>query len=434
MTKTLLEDGTLRISSYDGNSGKRATLSNPSSDSLQRWNFFRLYDNCAYVKGTVNYVGDCENNVVISPYRHNQLINVKNAFISVKNNHVEISPITDIETAIIRGKELLSGKEISYNLPQTVHEREDLVKFDLEGLKEEIVRKYGIEPQDISVINSGRTKRGVYFVKGKSDQDYVLKFKGRDKERSELLSRMSEEIPDYFPKNFHRKDNNEFTFELNEELYGLEEFVRNISPKVRNQEYFCLIGNHMSILHKSFSDFIKRNGMNKGLISIGMHASESNLISTYLDLLAPSYVYLLSQLERIIEGRLSGRMNSLPNMLIHRDLNQSNLIWNGDNPKIVDSETIKYSVRLTEFGAPLFFEGGMVKPKYMRNSLKSIVYGYNQSTEMPLSQEEEKVLPLLLKYLLIKNFVVRKIRRGLDDENFVNELKRNLNILEEDSK
>ena len=120
--------------------------------------------------------------------------------------------------------------------------------------------------------------------------------------------------------------------------------------------------------------------------------------------------------------------------LIHRDLNHSNLIWQGDNFKIVDSETLKISNRLNEFECPILFRGNMEKPRYIKNSLGAMVHAYNQSSETPLSREEIKILPSLLKYALLRNFVTRKIRRGVKDETYLDEIIENIKALEEDSR
>jgi len=76
----------------------------------------------------------------------------------------------------------------------------------------------------------------------------------------------------------------------------------------------------------------------------------------------------------------------------------------------------------------------MGKPKYIKNSLKVIIHSYNKSSEIPLSKEEIKILPSLLKYTLLRNFVIRKIRRNETNKIYLDEVKRNLEIIDEDSK
>lgn len=425
----------LEISSYNGNSGKIFQRESNLTEN-QGWNFFRENNNCAYIKGKMVYGGRCENNLIISSYQNNNLTNVKNAFIFVGDSFIEISPITDILNAISKGKRRLSNQKINYHIPKVVFERENLTEKNMNELTNEIKKRYGREPKEIYMICSGRAKNSIYYIKGKKGKEYVLKFRGRNKERAELISEISRSITNYFPINFRRKDCLEFTFSIGKELYGLEEFVKEVSPKERNLKYFSLLGDHIGLLHRQFSDFIENNeSVEKLLTSTGGYTSEGNIISLYLDLLRDESKYrpLLSELKRIIEERLDNQMNFLSKRLIHRDLNHSNLVWKGDNFKIVDSETIKISNRLSEFESPLLFRGNMEKPKYIKNSLNTMIQSYNHSSEMPLSKKEIKILPSLLKYALLRNFVIRKIRRGTKDENYFNEIMENLKIIEEDS-
>ena len=201
--------------------------------------------------------------------------------------------------------------------------------------------------------------------------------------------------------------------------------------------YFSLLGGHIGLLHNHFSNFLKRNKWIKEVLApIGSRTSESNLISFYFDLATgkTNNTVLLSELERIIEKDLDTQMRSLPIALIHGDLNHSNLIWQENNPKIVDSETIKHSSRLNEFESPLLFGGNMEKPRYIKGSLEVMAYSYNQSSKVPLSKEEIKVLPSLLKYALLQNFVVRKIRRRLKDESYLGEITENLKLIDDSSR
>ena len=135
------KNGMLKIVSYNGNSGQREIsqleFHLEKSFSSQIWNFFRQENNHAYVEGDVFYQGDCRNNVIISPYIHNKLVNVRNAFIFVGDSFIEISPILDISNAIDKGKRKLSKRKIDYNIPKAVFEREKLIEKDklLDGVK-----------------------------------------------------------------------------------------------------------------------------------------------------------------------------------------------------------------------------------------------------------------------------------------------------------
>lgn len=430
----------LEINSYDGNSAKKIAYRPSSSQKyflpIPKWNFFRKENNHAYVKGSVFYEGDCKNNLIISPYLNNRLVNVKDAFVFIEDSSIEVSPISDISNAIDKGKRKLSNQKIDYHIPESVFKRENLIEKDLKSLKKEVKQIYGIEPKEISAIESGRTKNGIYYIRAEDGKEYILKFRGKHKEKAELLSQIAKNIPNYFPLNFCRRDSSSFTFKIGEELYGLEEFIRDISPKIRDIRYFSLLGSHMGLLHNHFSNFLRRNKwIEEELVPTGSHTSESNLISFYFDLATDKIhnTVLISELERIIEKDLNNQMISLPMALIHGDLNYSNLIWQGNNPKIVDSETIKNSNRLNEFKSPLLFGGNMAKPKYIKNSMEVMIRSYNQSSDVLLSKEEINVLPFLLRYALLRNFVVRKIRRSVDDEHYLGEIIENLKLIEEGS-
>ncbi len=286
------------------------------------------------------------------------------------------------------------------------------------------------------MMDCEKTNNRMYHIKDNCEKEYVLKFRGRNKERVDLLSKIAQEIPDFFPLNFCRKDNGNFTFEICGELYGLEKFVKTSYQKQRNLEYFSSLGNHIGLLHNHFSNFLRKNKeVKRLLISSGSNVSESNFISFYLDLANNERrnIILLSELKNIIKKDLVNKIKTLPVSLVHGDLNYSNLIWQKKNFKIVDSETIKNSTRLSEFEAPLLFEGNMAKPKYIKNSLEVMVHAYNQSSEMPLSKEEIKILPSLLKYALLRNFVVRKIRKKLKDKNYFDGIIENLKLIDENS-
>ena len=73
----------------------------------------------------------------------------------------------------------------------------------------------------------------------------------------------------------------------------------------------------------------------------------------------------------------------------------------------------------------------MKKPQYIENSLNAMSHRYNQSSEIPLSKEEIKTLPYLLKYALLRNFTIRKIRRGIKDETYLDEIIESLKIIGE---
>lgn len=431
----------LEVSSFNGNSmGVETHKFSPSLSNSPRtidtYNFFRQGDNCSYVGGEVAYVGTCRNNLIISSYKHNLVENVMNSFIFADNGQVTLFPISNIPTAIDLGKKALSNYRINYNLPLSVFERENLVNKDLESLMNSVKQIYGVHAEGISRETTARTRNGLFYLISHGEREYVLKFRGRNLQRAELLAQVTRSIPNYFPFNFCRQDNNLFTFRLGNELYGLEEFVKGSGRMSRNLDYFSLLGYHMGLLHNQFQGLF-RSGIKKELmLSVGNRLSESNLVSFYLDLAIDkdSNEELLSVMGEVIKQNIGAQIKSSPIFLIHGDLNYSNLIWEGKIPKIVDSETLMSSFRLNEFESPLLFEGNMSTPSYLKGSLKSIEDSYNQSSNIPLNRDEVNILPFLLKYSFLRNFVIRKIRRGkILESPSPREIVKNIELIEEDS-
>lgn len=389
------------------------------------WEFFREGSNHAYIRnGNVSF-DNCVNTLVISSSSKNRFVNLRDSFVLINGNYEEVFPISDVQNAVLRSQEVLYGQKVHYNIPKFIWINENLTKKDIEKLREEIEKKYGIKPKDIFQFdNKTNKKNGIFYFKGEDGREYVLKFRGKNKEKAEIISVISENIPDYFPTNFHRIDNPDFTFEIGNELYGLEEFIVTEEIKIRNLEYFSSLGFHIGILHYHFSDFERENKeVKRILFSIGSY-NKSTMIALYLDLLRDEqkHEFLLSELEKIIHNSIG----IIPRSLIHGDLNYSNLIWNGKNPKIIDNEAIRVSTRLDEFVPALLLEGKMEIPKYIEGSLKTILSSHN------FGQEEINALTILLKYFLLRNFVIRKIRRGIDNEDYLNKTEENLKRLEED--
>lgn len=403
--------------------------------SNPKLNFFREGDNNAYVKGAVFYQEKCNNTIIISPSSSNKLVDVKDAFIFIEGNRISIYPIFNMLGVLDIGKKILFNSEIKYNIPQSVFNRERIYKKNLKDLTKIINSIYGLDIQNIFSISSGRALNGLYKVTDKNLREFILKFKGRDQEKAEKIARLTSAIPKFFSSPIYRRDGTGFTFDLNGEIYGLEEFISNNSPKDRNLEYFNQLGLIISELHLTFHNFL-RNNKNGDLsfLSNERYTSESNLISFYLDLFINERRDnpLLSELEKIILMDPPKKLNSLKRILIHRDLNYSNILWTENAPRIIDSETITIAPRIKEFESPLLLEGNMKKPQYVSKSFKTIIRGYDKKNNPPISNEEREILFMLLKYSLVRNFVVRKIRRGNPDQNYLENILKNLNALEND--
>ncbi len=424
------KNSVLEISDYDGNYGEykkfQQNLRNLSGNSSL--NFHRKDNNHAYVFGSVFYEGDCHNNLIVSNYELNRLQNIRNAFILANNSGVEIFPIFNIPEIISRGNEILS-RRIKYNPPKRVLSRENFPEIDLGQLCMELRFRYGIDARDIRQLNEYRLKNRIYLV-NEGNTRFFLKYRGDDKDKSELISKVLNEIPDYFPEVYARKDNpGLYTFRVGKNYFGLEDFIWGDNEKEINLDYFSLIGSHIGSLHNLFSSLLFKKPILLEKLKRGDFLNQSTVASIYLDLINSNenkHNYLINSLNEVVQGDLFNSLFKLPVSLVHRDLNHSNLIWNGNNPKIVDSESIGIFRRVEEFIAPLLLGGNMTRPDYLKNSFQRLVDNYNISVNEPLSQNEIETALFLLRYSLLKYYVVRSIRRGIKDDDYLDVLNKNL--------
>src|SRR3989338_1655324 len=366
------KNSVLEISDYDGNRGEykkfQQNLRNLSGNySL---NFHRKDSNHAYVFGSVCYGGDCHNNLIVSNYWLNRLQNIRNAFILANNSGVEIFPIFNMPEIISRGNEILS-RRIKYNPPERVLSRENFPEINVDQLCVELRFRYGIDARRIRQLDEYRLKNRIYLV-NEGNTRFILKYRGADKGESELISKILNEIPGYFPRIYARKDNPElYTFRVGKNYFGLEDFILGDNEKEINLDYFSLIGGHIGSLHNLFSSLSSKKPILLKKLKRGDFLNQSTAVSIYLDLINSNknkHDYLISSINEVVQRDLFNSLFKLPVSLVHRDLNHSNLIWNRNNPKIVDSESIGIWRREEEFIAPLLLSGNMVRPDYVKNS------------------------------------------------------------------
>ncbi len=422
----------LDIQNYDGSNGESISVGNSSQRDPRNYlfNFQRKQSNHGYTSGeTLFFNGDCGNNLIISTYESNLFKNVRNAFVLANEDRVEISPIANIWDAISRGNRILSGK-INYFIPQRVLSRENLPSVDIEQLKEELKIKYGFVTMNINPLLEGRSKNGTYILtQGKSK--FVLKYRGNNEERAESISQVLGSIEDYFPRVFPRIDKTKsYTIKIGENYFGLEEFIEAKEKPDLNVDYFSLLGDHTGRLHNSFSFFLSENPSLTERLQRRDSFNEASIISVYLDLMNNNpnkNRFLVDFLDEILRKGFVEFLPKLPKALIHRDLNWSNIFWDTNKPKIVDSESIGIYRRLEELIAPLLLGENMARPNYAKGSLERMMENYNDSISEPLIQEEENILRPLLKYSLLKYYVVRSIRRKIEDSDYLEILHKNLN-------
>ena len=413
----------LEISNYNGNSEETIRYPVTSEKLQRRLNFFREKDNHSYVEGEIIYQERCANNLIVSPYEINSLRNIKNALVFVENSFVEISPIYDLAGIIGRLRYHLAGNKINYNIPSSVLSKENLVEKCGSNLEKVLNESYGIFPKEIAPIPSRSKRGGIFYLVDNLDKKYIFKFKNKKEDHAEILSEITESIPDFFPKNYQRVDALKYTVDMGDGWYGLESFVEG-GTKERNIEYFSLMGKNIGKLHQEFEHFLGNHSKTDEFLGQPHSSlSESNLISLYLDIfLDNSDEFFLSELERLIHRDFSSKARSLQQALIHRDLNQSNISWIENNPIIIDSESIGISEKINEFVPALLLQGNRNRPNYVPNSTDSVLRFYHG-----LSPKEELILPNLLKYSLIRYYVIRNIRRNFGESTELEKLKSDLN-------
>jgi len=211
----------------------------------------------------------------------------------------------------------------------------------------------------------------------------------------------------------------------------LEEFIRGGVMSDKDRKRFKLIGQNTGRLHKNLEDFLESNPHEKSNFKTSSrHISESNLLSFLIDL-GEGHKRVKEEIWEILNERVSEKIHSLPEVLIHGDLNLSNLIWKGKNYKIIDKETMVISRRILDFNIPLLYLGPEGIPHYTSGSIIELERGLEE-TDRGFSSEEAELIKPLLKYSLIKNYVVRNIRRKLNQLSRLKILEHNLEKIERD--
>jgi len=292
-----------------------------------------------------------------------------------------------------------------------------------------ILEKNLLEISCLKEIEAAGIRNGVFSVIDRSGRKYVLKYRGNNSEKITAISEITNSFPETFPRGKLTLDRNTF-FQLSDGFYGVEDFITAEKNPRRDLVYFLELGKSIALMHQQLSIFFEENTDLKNLfLSKAKHLSDSNLLSLGFDLDLKGVREIDKELRLLMSLGISEKISALPEHFIHGDLNYSNVIWTHKGPKFIDVESIKSSKRILELEAPLIFEGNMEPPIYISNSFNELVKGYNQFTPDPFTNQELVLGLVLVKYALIKNFVVRNIRRG-EERNSLDNLLRNLSNLE----
>lgn len=334
------------------------------------------------------------------------------------------SPISNFREIFQKSEKILKDTLVKYHRPEIVKEKEDLNQKNLEELSEGITSHYNIQPIEIKRIERTGKKDGIFYIKDNKGRKYILKHYGRDLRKLDALATITNYAPEIFPRIIPtRRGSN--SWEMEDGHYTLEDFVCG-EHHIRDKEYFLGVGESMAKMHERLNGLLKENrNIKKTLYSKERSISESNLASLWIDMTLGNYLSSREEVEELTKVNLRERISRSPESFIHADLNNANIIWTPNGLKFIDVETIRFSKRILDFEGPLLFQGNMMPPEYIPDSFALLTEGYNNVASEPLQREELSVVKDLMTYVLLKNFVIRNIRRG-DERNSLNRLEENI--------
>ncbi len=388
-------------------------------------NFYRVNDNLGYVRGNITFSENCSNNLVVSDEPETTIDNLRNSLIMIQSGNRDIYPIENFQESYERFVSRLNGKAIKYNIPERVFKRENLMRKNLENLEKLLLDNYGFLPREIREIK-GRVKKNGVFQVSNGEKGKIFKYFGDNKTRVESISEITRKLYPLFPL-IERTNSGKHYVSLEDGLYILEEFVQGNVNLERNSQYFSKLGETSALMHDKLLQLIKENpNLGKELLSDTKYLSESNLISLAIDLSLQGHFDISSDFQRFEELRKG--MESFPGYFIHGDLNSSNVIETSGGLRFIDLERIKKSKRVFEFESPLIFAGNMEVPVYVSGSMTNLIGGYNRGSSEEVKDFEKHLIEMLLECSLIKNFVIRNIRRK-EKENTKENLLENLSLL-----
>jgi len=323
---------------------------NQKINSVNNWISSRNKDNFFYTTGSeIVYSDDCQNSLTISDEKNGYIRAEKNYAIIRCRGITKKIPISNMKKIIQESKKIISKENVHYQKPKLIFQGGNLPEIKESEIKEKLQMNYGI---------------------------YINK----------LLKNV-----DMLPKIIINKHGSPL-IHFNKNNFALEEFAKGGNFLWNEKKYFTMLGENIAKMHNQINSSIKNNPtLEKILIEEGNLQSESNLISMHLDLMNENNYNNDLQKEslKLIQNNLSGKLNSLPNQIIHFDLNKSNLLWKKEKVKIIDPETLRVSKRVNEFIRPLTLKGNSQSPIYTQGSLGRLISSYNRHIENKLTPEEK---------------------------------------------
>ncbi|MCK5625078.1 hypothetical protein KAI04_04515 [Candidatus Pacearchaeota archaeon] len=393
------------------------------------WIGLREKDNFSYIKGeNPIYDTNCHNSLIISNLEEGVIKGVSNHALIKNSGKNYLIPITKINEIIDLSKEILNESKVFYKKPKSIFEMQNLKDLSEDYIKQKLVENYNLEIKNLLEIKTKKGKNRTYKIISKKNKEFMLKYQGKNSELFEYQSSFLEGIS-FFPKIISTINSLRY-ISINNSIYALEEFVEGNKFPLDMENYFNLVGKHLALMHNEFNQKnILKNNLEIVLAQEGNSLSESNLNSMQIDLkINSNNEFFLKEIDSFPKS-LGQIVNSFPNQIIHGDLNKSNLIWNENNATIIDSETIRFSQRIKDFIPASLFEGNLNIPSYTPNSLKKLIESYDFYSNQKLSEAEKTILPNLLKFSLIKSYVIYVLRRNLKDEKFKNKIIHNLKLI-----
>ena len=398
-----------------------------------RWVSSRERDNFFYTKGqTVLYNKDCHNSLVISNESEGAVLGLANSAL-IKNGKIGyVIPINQIERILQISKNIIKEDFIFYKKPNSIVDRENLLPLNLEEAKIKIFKEYGIKVNSINEINNKKGANRIYQIDS-GGVKFILKYRGKNKISFQNQAVFLNGI-DYFPRIIPAL-NSDLSISFNDNFYGIEEFIVGSTEPLDKRHYFELVGEHIALMHNKVQSKTRIfNDLEKKLISKTDFLNESNIISMNIDL-SNNYNWnnslFLNSLTKLYP-KLIESLPSLPEQVIHGDLNRSNLIWNENNVKMIDFDDLAVSKRIKEFIPPLLFKGNLEYPQYIPTSSFRLINGYEEHSKNPLTSSEKEVILNLLMVSLIKLFVIYNIRRNNYQKQFRDRVVEGLKMMGEE--
>lgn len=393
------------------------------------WVGLRERDNFFYTKGEVPLCdSDCKNSIVLS--------NLEEGFVNGISNHALIKdkdksyliPITEIDEVVKLSSMILNKEKIFYQKPKSISERENLGYLDKEEIRQKILDNYNLDIGRLFEIRNKKGKNRIYKLISKEDEEFILKYRGNNLDLFNAQFKLLEDSI-YFPRVIPTINSDSHIL-FNKDIYALEEFVRGKKLSLNRVNYFEFLGRNLALMHNEICSKARRDkNLEDALTQEGDFLSESNLISTQIDLRNnPDNQFLLKEIE-FFSKNIIQMLAFLPSQIIHGDLNKSNLIWNGNNVKMIDSENVRFSKRIREFIPILLFKGNFQIPNYVKNSAMELLKSYDSYSDNKLNEEECVILPELLKFSLVKLYTIYNLRKNKVSNEFKKEIINNLKVV-----